>query len=311
MNSCQYTLVRKHKIWVGDGMNKELHKCVRIEKQQEGSTIYPFSLTRIRETTYGTGFNHVAQQIAEHEIYICVQGEATACIGEQTYPVTPGTIVLYNPNEIHELYTTSLEPYDRYVLLFHYSEVSSLWKGIEHSLLSMFSQREQYQNNLLRLHPHEFQHLISMLEKALSYQSNSNGEDDALLYAQFFKILHFLNQKYLQYANKQETNYHFPIVAKALNLINEQFVTLQQVEDLASQLHISNSYLARVFKRQVGTSVYEYIRNMKFAYAVKLLSEGHSVTQACFDSGFNSYSHFIQMFKRRYGTTPHKYQKNI
>lgn len=292
-------------------MTKELHKCVRIEKQINGSTIYPFSLTRIRETTYGTGFNYSGKKMDEHEIYICVGGEATACIGDSTYPVSPGTVILYSPEETHTLYTTSLEPYDRYILLFHYSQISELWNGIEQTLLSMFSQREQHHNNLLHLPPHQFQHLITMLEKALSFQSSENGGDDALLYAQFLKILHFLNQQYLQAAKNRENNCHFPIVAKALNLIEQQFVTLQQVEDLAAQLHISNSYLARVFKRQVGTSVYEYIRNMKFAYAVKLLSEGSSVTQACFDSGFNSYSHFIQMFKRKYGTTPHKYQKNL
>ncbi len=298
-------------LWVGDTMTKKLHNFVRIEKHTNSSTIYPFSLTRNRETTYGTGFNHSARKIVEHEIYICVEGEATACIGDSTYPVNPGTVILYNPEETHTLYTTSLEPYDRYILLFHYSEISSLWNGAEQTLLSMFSQREQYQKNLLHLLPHEFQHLVTMLEKALSYQSNDNGVDDPLLYAQFLKILHFLNQKYLQNIKNQENSCHFPIVAKALNLIEQQFITLQQVDDLSSQLHISNSYLARVFKRQVGTSVYEYIRNMKFAYAVKLLSEGRSVTQACFDSGFNSYSHFIQMFKRKYGTTPHKYQNNL
>lgn len=292
-------------------MKREIQKNVRIAKYTNGTTIYPFSLTRNRETTYGTGFNYSAQKIVEHEIYICVGGEATACIGEQTYPVKAGTVILYAPEETHTLYTTSFEPYDRYVLLFHYQELANLWNGIEQTLLSLFSGREAYQNNLLKLQPHEFQHLVTMLEKALSYQSNGNDEDNALLYSQFLKILHFLNQKYLQNSYKQDENYHFPIVAKALNLINEQFVTLQQVEDLASQLHISNSYLARVFKRQVGTSVYEYIRNMKFAYAVKLLSEGRSVTEACFDSGFNSYSHFIQMFKRKYGMTPHKYQKNL
>ncbi len=292
-------------------MNKEFQKTVRIAKQKNDTTIYPLSLSRTREVTYGTGFNYYKRQdIPEHEIYICVQGEATACVGESTYPVKPGTVLLYNPREHHELFTTSLEPYDRYVLLFHYSELEGLWSGIDQTLLTMFSDREDYHNNLLYLQPHEFQHLVTMLEKALSYQSTANGLDDALLYAQFLKILHFLNQQYLQSAKKQDPNCHFPIVAKALNLIEEQFITLQQVDDLASQLHISTSYLARVFKRQVGTSVYEYIRNMKFAYAVKLLSDGRSVTEACFDSGFNSYSHFIQMFKRKYGTTPHKYQKN-
>lgn len=291
-------------------MNKNLHKSVRIEKQVNGSTIYPFSLARTRETTYGTGFNYLGQEITEHEIYICVQGEATACIGDQTYSVKPGTVIFYAPEENHTLYTTSFEPYDRYILLFHYSELTGLWNGVEQNLLAMFSAREQYQNNILQLQPHEFQHLLTMLEKALSYQSDDSN-NSPLIFAQLIKILHFINQRYLQSAKKQDSNCHFPIVAKALNLIEEQFVSLQQVEDLAEQLHISNSYLARVFKRQVGTSVYEYIRNMKFAYAVKLLSEGKSVTEACFDSGFNSYSHFIQMFKRKYGTTPHKYQKNL
>ncbi len=293
-------------------MSEEFRKCVRIEKQTESGTIYPFSLTRVREITYGSGFNYSKRtDMQEHEIYICAQGEATACIGDATYPVKAGTILLYNPEENHELFTTSFEPYDRYILLFHYDQLLPLWSDIEHTLLNLFSSRENYQNNLLILPPHEFQHLITMLEKALSYQTIGNESQNALLYAQFFKILHFMNHQYLQSAKRQENSCHFPIVAKALNLIEEQFITLQQVDDLATQLHISTSYLARVFKRQVGTSVYEYIRNMKFAYAVKLLAEGRSVTEACFDSGFNSYSHFIQMFKRKYGMTPHKYQNNL
>ena len=293
-------------------MSEQSGKMARIEKLTENGMIYPFSLSRIREITYGSGFNYSkSNDMVEHEIYICVQGEATACIGDATYPVKAGTVLLYNPEEHHELFTTSLEPYDRYILLFHYDRLLPLWNDVEHTLLNMFSCRENYQNNLLILPPHEFQHLVSLLEKALSYQSLGFEEQTPLLYAQFLKILHFVNQKYLQSTKRQENSYHFPIVAKALNLIDEQFITLQQVDDLANQLHISTSYLARVFKRQVGTSVYEYIRNMKFAYAVKLLAEGRSVTEACFDSGFNSYSHFIQMFKRKYGTTPHKYQKNL
>lgn len=293
-------------------MSEKIQKGVRLEKQVGNNTIYPFSLSHIREVTYGSGFNFSKRSdIQEHEIYICVEGSATVCIDDATYPVKPGTILLYNPRENHELFTTSLEPYDRYILLFHYSELASLYTGIEDTLLNLFSQRADYQNNLLTIPPHEFQYLITLLDRALSYQSLNNNTQDALLYAQFLKIIHFLNQQYLQSVKRQENSCHFPIVAKALNLIEEQFITLQQVDDLANQLHISTSYLARVFKRQVGTSVYEYIRNMKFAYAVKLLSEGHSVTQACFDSGFNSYSHFIQMFKRKYGMTPHKYQKNL
>lgn len=294
-------------------MDQEFRKTMRIEKLRDGRMIYPVSLSHLRENTFGNATNRMygGRTIAEHEIYVVVEGEVTAYVGDQVYHPKRGTVFTYMPEEAHKIYVTSLNAYERYVLLFHYDELTRLWDGVEDSLLQMFTKRRPYENNRIQLSGHETQRLLTLLEKATCYCEHSRQGEEALFYADFMKILHLVNQGFLHASNQQQEGRCLPVVSTALAIIDEHFATLQSVSQLSGQLHISDSYLARVFKKQVGTSVYEYILNMKFAHAVKLLAAGKSVTEACFDSGFNSYSHFIQMFKRKYGTTPLKYQKSL
>ena len=50
------------------------------------------------------------------------------------------------------------------------------------------------------------------------------------------------------------------------------------------------------------------VRSLRLAYAKKLWDEGASVTDACMGAGFADCSHFIAVFKRRFGDTPFRYK---
>ena len=45
--------------------------------------------------------------------------------------------------------------------------------------------------------------------------------------------------------------------------------------------------------------------------AVRLLADGAGVTEACLGAGFSDTSHFIALFKKRFGKTPLEYKKQI
>jgi len=287
------------------------NNCMRIAKQRGGETIFPVSLSHFRDDEYGKDTVLGGKTIAEHEIYICMSGEAVVYVGDNTYTVKRGTILTYKPEEEHRTYVTGLQPYERYVLLFHHDCFAQLWDGAQDNLFAMFSQRENYQKNAIHLLPQDFQQLRYLLERAIGYAVSQNSEKEGLFLIDFIKIMQLLSRGFLSTDLRDGISTRVPVVNMALEMIEKNFCELQRVDQVSGKLNVSDSYLARMFKKQVGTSVYEYILNMKFAHAVKLLGKGYSVTDACFESGFNSYSHFIQMFKRRYGVTPRKYKTNM
>ena len=48
----------------------------------------------------------------------------------------------------------------------------------------------------------------------------------------------------------------------------------------------------------------------KMQIAANLLLDGTSVTDTAIAVGFNNVSHFILLFERHYGITPHRYKKS-
>ena len=81
------------------------------------------------------------------------------------------------------------------------------------------------------------------------------------------------------------------------------------VSDLARQTGLSMSYLCRLFKKEVGISVSDYIREKKIEKAQNLLKySDYSVIKIANYLCFSSQSHFIQVFEKLVGTTPKKYR---
>ncbi|MBQ7900480.1 MAG: AraC family transcriptional regulator [Clostridia bacterium] len=79
------------------------------------------------------------------------------------------------------------------------------------------------------------------------------------------------------------------------------------VSDVCSKFNIGTTTLHKMFRTNLDMSPGEYILRIKLMHAANLLKDGKTVTEAANLSGFNSYSHFIRIFKNRMGLPPHKY----
>jgi AraC-like DNA-binding protein len=76
------------------------------------------------------------------------------------------------------------------------------------------------------------------------------------------------------------------------------------LEDLAREAAMSPFHFARLFRELTGTPPHRYLRNLRLEAARRLLLSGARVTDACYDAGFSSLSHFSRQFRRRYGLSP-------
>ena len=98
------------------------------------------------------------------------------------------------------------------------------------------------------------------------------------------------------------------LLFKAIEYMEYNFNLLNSAHTVAEYFGYSERRLTDIFKKYCGVTAYEYLVSVKLKNAKMLLDLGENVTTACFDSGFTNYSHFIQLFKKKYGKTPLKYQ---
>ena len=86
--------------------------------------------------------------------------------------------------------------------------------------------------------------------------------------------------------------------------LERRYAEPHTLASLASSVAISPFQFARVFRQLTGRPPHQYLMKVRLDAARRMLLDGVSVTDACFDSGFSSLSHFIHVFKRRFGCTP-------
>lgn len=81
------------------------------------------------------------------------------------------------------------------------------------------------------------------------------------------------------------------------------------VEDLADFTGFSATHLSRLFKKELGLSIGDYIREKKVEKAQNLLRYSNfSFIEIAHYLAFSSQSHFIQLFDKYMGMTPKQYR---
>lgn len=81
------------------------------------------------------------------------------------------------------------------------------------------------------------------------------------------------------------------------------------IEQLSRTACMSQSHFFRCFKNEFGFSPVDFIMRERMQLAANLLKQPRkSVTDACFESGFNNISYFSRLFKRYTNLTPKQYQ---
>ena len=80
--------------------------------------------------------------------------------------------------------------------------------------------------------------------------------------------------------------------------------------DLAAVAGVSTSHFAKAFHRSVGETPHRFLVRQRLEHARSLLRanrEAISLSEAAFQAGFSSQSHFTRCFRSRYGLTPSEF----
>lgn len=117
----------------------------------------------------------------------------------------------------------------------------------------------------------------------------------------------------LDYTSKMLLLKKDTILSKSISLcidyIYNHLNTRITINGLADYTNLSPSYLSKLFKKELGVSISDYIREKKIETAQNLLRySNYSLIEISNYLAFSSQSHFIQNFEKYTGTTPKKYR---
>lgn len=80
-------------------------------------------------------------------------------------------------------------------------------------------------------------------------------------------------------------------------------------EEIAQHAYLNPDYLARIFKRETGRSLMEYLLEERMKLAKKLLLKTEmTIGEIASAVGYSHFSHFSRMFKRSTGLNPQEYR---
>jgi AraC-like DNA-binding protein len=95
---------------------------------------------------------------------------------------------------------------------------------------------------------------------------------------------------------------------KVLALLKENLVQPPSLEEIGRRVGCSHFHLSRIFAQEMGRTMTACLRQMRLERAAELLRTGRcNVTEAAFEVGYNSLSHFTVAFRETFGCCPGLY----
>jgi AraC-like DNA-binding protein len=111
---------------------------------------------------------------------------------------------------------------------------------------------------------------------------------------------------------KKEKHIHpdlYKRIIRAKDFIDDCYSDSINIERIAKEAHISPYHFIRVFHKIYNKTPHQYLTRRRIDKAKELLSRDSSITNVCFDVGFESPGSFSTLFSKHVGYPPAVYRK--
>ena len=137
--------------------------------------------------------------------------------------------------------------------------------------------------------------------------STAKGVDRLLLFITILKILsetgeyQFLTSE--GFVNREDK------IHKVMDYISKNYLREIALEELAELSYMTPNSFCRFFKSRTKKTAFQVIREFRINKACQILIEGErSISQICYDIGFNSISSFNRVFKNSKNISAREYK---
>ncbi|MBE5929267.1 MAG: AraC family transcriptional regulator [Lachnospiraceae bacterium] len=258
---------------------------------------------------YKTGATPVYHMHDAYEIYLFIHGNLRLYIEDTCYELSPGDMAILNPDELHAVVANENTIYERVGINIKQPVFDNL-NTFNTNLLTCFHSHPHAMNNIVHLSKEEMDLFVELCDKLLELQHSDAYGNDLLCYSYLIQLLVMTNTLYKKADSFNYKNLMPQMVIDTMKYVDENLTNEITLDDLSAKFGFNGNYLSSQFKKNTGLTLRNYIIEKRITLAKKLLSQGYSVSAACYNAGFNDYSNFIRTFKKCTGISPGRYKGN-
>lgn len=233
-----------------------------------------------------------------YEYFIITSGQIYHIVNGKTTLLPTGSAVFIRPEDCHKYRIAECEDCEMINVSFRTSHLEDALRFFDNSATGKLLEGREPPTITLSASQ------ISALKKKHAMLNVSPSKNSLIILLKTLLIdvvAYFL----LDYEQQNSETFLQSVLAKMNTPENIE----EGVPALVRISGFSHGHLCRLMKKEMDTTPVKYVNNLRLQYAANLLtSTTKDVLSIAMELGFSSLSHFITIFRQKYGISPSKYR---
>lgn len=251
-------------------------------------------------------FLHRIGSVSRHwhqslELIVTMKGQVDINVNNISYQLGAGDLILINSNEVHELHSEDATMVALQIKLELLKEVVVDLKKMHFDCNTAKTNQPELFRNIKRIVAQILQHNIN----ASDFIDLKNA---SLIYELIYELCtHFISEEQGGALQPKEA---LDRLRRILDYVNSHYNEPLSLHEVAKQEFLSVPYLSKYFKKKLGLSFSEYLKDLRLHYAVNdLLNESLTIDKIAAKNGFPNVRSFVTAFSEKYGELPSIWRK--
>lgn len=262
---------------------------------------------RILSVRHSSGPVHLTDHYHDgHQLLYVVKGEAEVHVGEHTYRMRAGSLLILSRFESHAVGVLST-PYERYTVRVSPEPTRDTTEG-DDLLGSVLVNRTAQFRHVVELGEQRaaLEHLLAEMDEEYHGEQPMREEVLSLMLRRLLILLY----RHVPQMFAAEEGDSTAMIHRLQRRMETHYDEPTTLSELAADCHISSSHLSHLFKRVTGYAPMVYLMACRLSAAKsELCHSRRSIRDIAARCGFTDESNFCRTFRQSTGMTPTEFRR--
>lgn len=273
--------------------------CNACYEQTNTPANQPITIKHYQKKEIATMTKHWHRSI---ELIIPEKNGIEVWVEGNIYHLYPGTMLLINSNDIHEIKAINSKiPCSSYLIKIKFDFLLQAIPEIESYTFHTFFDYE---------HNHD---IFDIVAQIIQCKQNNLPKKQLMMFSYAYSLCYELLTKHTMTADNNKIhreNKNRTRMIEILDYFDKHVTESFNAQEIAAIFHLSYGYLAKIFKNELGMTMKEYINSVRVRNAsFDLLETDTPIIDVAIKHGFVSSKAFYKEFEKVYHMTPKQYRK--